>query len=30
MPHEPQPSAEYVFGRMLEHRSEWADYLNGW
>src|SRR5574341_1207799 len=30
MPHEPQPSAEYLFGRMLEHRSEWADYLNGW
>jgi 5-methylcytosine-specific restriction endonuclease McrA len=29
-PHEPGATAEYLFGRMLESRSEWGDYLNGW
>ena len=29
-PHEPSPSAEYMFGRILEFRREWAQYLNGW
>lgn len=29
-PKEPHPSAEYMFGRMLELRREWAQYIRGW
>jgi 5-methylcytosine-specific restriction endonuclease McrA len=29
-PREPRPSAEYLFGRTLDQRDEWAEYLHGW
>lgn len=29
-PREPSPSAEYLFGRLLDHRTEWAQYVSGW
>jgi len=27
---EPRASAEYLFGRIIENRDEWAQYLRGW
>jgi 5-methylcytosine-specific restriction endonuclease McrA len=29
-PTEPGASAEYLFGHMLEHYDEWAEYIHGW
>ncbi len=29
-PGEPSASAEYLFGRVLETRAEWAEYIDGW
>ncbi|GAB4476535.1 MAG: HNH endonuclease [Anaerolineae bacterium] len=29
-PGEPQASAEYLFGRMLEDHHEWMEYILGW
>ncbi len=29
-PREPSPSAQYLYGRLLEARSEWAEYIGGW
>jgi 5-methylcytosine-specific restriction endonuclease McrA len=29
-PREPYPTAEYVYGRALEYRVEWAEYIRGW
>lgn len=29
-PKEPSPSAEYLFGHMLQNYSEWNGYLKGW
>lgn len=29
-PREPSPSAEYLFGRLIEYRREWAQYIDGW
>lgn len=30
LPFEPSPSAEYLFGRVLESHAEWVEYLAGW
>ena len=30
IPREPRPSAEYIYGYMLEANREWADYIRGW
>lgn len=30
IPREPRPSAEYLFGRMIDDRVEWGQYINGW
>ncbi|NDJ52820.1 MAG: HNH endonuclease [Chloroflexi bacterium] len=27
---EPSPSAEYLFGKLIDERSEWATYIRGW
>lgn len=29
-PQEPPPSAEYIFGHLLDQFSEWETYLRGW
>lgn len=29
-PFEPSPSAAYRFGGLLEHRQEWAQFIEGW
>lgn len=29
-PGEPSASAEYLFGRVLDTRAEWAEYIDGW
>lgn len=29
-PREPSPSAEYLFGHLLLHHAEWAEYIKGW
>ncbi len=29
-PYEPSPTATYIFGRHLEQRQEWAQFIEGW
>lgn len=29
-PHEPKPSAMYLFSRHLEQRTEWMQFIEGW
>lgn len=29
-PHEPKPSAVYLFSRHLEQRAEWIQFIEGW
>jgi 5-methylcytosine-specific restriction endonuclease McrA len=30
IPKEPYPSAEYLYGNILEENSEWVEYIKGW
>ena len=30
LPFEPNPTAAYRFGMLLEQRQEWAQYVEGW